>query len=313
MRSTVGRRRNSAGGSKSRSKRGVVFLILSLLLMLLGIGMIAYPITLTIENYIDHARVIREIDEEDAELPKIKANQEIKEAQEYNAALAKSGQYLIGQGASDFMSSGDNSDVAKSPAYMHYLSILDGQNDEVEGYVSVPEYGIDLPIYHGTSESSLSRGAGQLYGTSFPVGGPSTRSVICGHTGVVYAMLFTRLMQMKMGNLFYIDVLGHTLVYKVISIKIILPTDVNAIKIVPGEDLVTLLTCYPYGINTHRLLVTGERVPLNELYHANLADGLLITIWSVAIGLLSFIFLSLLLKRWRYWIRMYHAHDRRKH
>ena len=309
----MGRRRKSASGAKSRSKRGLSFLILSLLLMLVGIGIIAYPLTLTIKNYINHQNVIRELKEENAELPKIQAAQEIKEAQEYNAALAKSGQYLIGQSASDFITSGSTNGVTKSPAYLKYLTILDGQHDEVEGYVSVPEYGINLPIYHGTAESSLSRGAGQLYGTSFPVGGPSTRSVICGHTGVVYAMLFTRLMQMKVGNLFYIDVLGHALAYKVVNIKIILPTDVDAIKIIPGEDLVTLLTCYPYEINTHRLLVTGERVPLGDLYHANLVDGLLIIIWSAAFGVLLFIALCLLVKKWRYWIRMYHAHNRRKH
>ena len=281
--------------------------------MLTGIGITAYPLTLTIKNYIDHEKVINEISEEDKELPKIRANQEIEEAQQYNAALAKSGQYLIGQGASDFISSGSNNNVTKSPAYLKYLSILNGQNDEIEGYVSVPEYGINLPIYHGTAESSLSRGAGQLYGTSFPVGGPSTRSVICGHTGVVYAMLFTRLMQMKIGNFFYIDVLGHALAYKVVNIKIILPSDVDAIKIVPGEDLVTLLTCYPYGINTHRLLVTGERVPLGDLYHANLIDGMFIIIWSAAIALLLFIIFCLMIKRWRHWIRMYHAHNRKKH
>ncbi|MBQ1298924.1 MAG: class C sortase [Aeriscardovia sp.] len=281
--------------------------------MLTGIGITAYPLTLTIKNYIDHEKVINEISEEDKELPKIRANQEIEEAQQYNAALAKSGQYLIGQGASDFISSGSNNNVTKSPAYLKYLSILNGQNDEIEGYVSVPEYGINLPIYHGTAESSLSRGAGQLYGTSFPVGGPSTRSVICGHTGVVYAMLFTRLMQMKIGNFFYIDVLGHALAYKVVNIKIILPSDVDAIKIVPGEDLVTLLTCYPYGINTHRLLVTGERVPLGDLYHANLIDGLFIIIWSAAMALLLFIIFCLIIKRWRQWIRMYHAHNRKKH
>lgn len=279
-----------------------------------GIGIIAYPVTLTIKNYIEHEKVIRELNEEDKEIPIIKANQEIKAAQQYNANLAKSGQYLIGQGASDFMSSGSNNDVEKTPAYLEYLSILSGQNDNgVEGYVSVPEYGINLPIYHGTAESSLSRGAGQLYGTSFPVGGPSTRSVICGHTGVVYAMLFTRLMQMKMGNLFYINVLGHTLAYKVVNIKIILPSDVNAIKIVPGEDLVTLLTCYPYGINTHRLLVTGERVPLGDLYHANLVDGLLIIIWSVAIAIFLFLISCLMIRKWRHWIRMYHARNRHRH
>ena len=126
-------------------------------------------------------------------------------------------------------------------------------------------------------------------------------------------MLFTRLMQMKMGNLFYINVLGHTLAYKVVSIKIILPSDVNAIKIVPGEDLVTLLTCYPYGINTHRLLVTGERVPLGDLYHANLVDGLLIIIWSVAIALFLFLIFCLMIRKWRHWIRMYHARNRHRH
>lgn len=310
----MGRRRKSAGSSKSHSKHGISFLILSLLLMASGIGIIAYPVTLTIKNYIEHEKVIRELNEEDKEIPIIKANQEIKAAQQYNANLAKSGQYLIGQGASDFMSSGSNNDVEKTPAYLEYLSILSGQNDNgVEGYVSVPEYGINLPIYHGTAESSLSRGAGQLYGTSLPVGGPSTRSVICGHTGVVYAMLFTRLMQMKMGNLFYINVLGHTLAYKVVNIKIILPSDVNAIKIVPGEDLVTLLTCYPYGINTHRLLVTGERVPLGDLYHANLVDGLLIIIWSVAIAIFLFLISCLMIRKWRHWIRMYHARNRHRH
>lgn len=310
----MGRRRKSAGNSKSRSKHGISFLILSLLLMFTGVGIISYPLTLTIKNFIAHEKVIRELKEEDRELPKIEADQEIKEAQQYNAALAQSGQYLIGQGASDFISSGSNNGVTKSPAYMKYLSILNGQNDdEIEGYVSVPEYGINLPIYHGTADSSLSRGAGQLYGTSFPVGGPSTRSVICGHTGVVYAMLFTRLMQMKVGNLFYINVLGHSLAYKVVNINIILPSDVNAIKIVPGEDLVTLLTCYPYGINTHRLLVTGERVPLGDLSHANLVDGLLILIWSAAIALILFIIFCLMIKKWRHWIRMYHAHNRRRH
>lgn len=310
----MGRRRKSANSSsKGRSKHGAVFLILSLLLMLAGIAIIAYPLTLTIKNYIDHEEVIRELQKEDAELPKIKAEKEIAAAKAYNAALAKSGQYLIGQGASDFMTSGPTNGVTKSPAYLNYLSILNGQNDEIEGYVSVPEYGINLPIYHGTAEGSLSQGAGQLYGTSFPVGGPSTRSVICGHTGVVYAMLFTRLMQMKVGNLFYINVLGRTLVYKVVNIKIILPTDVDAIKIVPGEDLVTLLTCYPYGINTHRLLVTGERVPLGDLAHTNLTDGLMIIVWSAVIGLLLFLIVSTILKKWRHWIRMYHAHNRRKH
>ena len=121
---------------------------------------------------------------------------------------------------------------------------------------------INLPFYHGTSEEALASGAGHLYGTSLPVGGKSTHSVITGHRGLVEALMFTRLDEVKEGDFFYIEVMGETLGYKVDRISVILPDDTSKLKIVPGEDRVTLMTCTPYGVNTHRLLISGHRVAI---------------------------------------------------
>ena len=126
----------------------------------------------------------------------------------------------------------------------------------------IPEISVDLPIYHGTSESALASGAGHLYGSSLPVGGASTHSVITGHRGLVEAMMFTRLDEMKVDDYFYIDVMGETLGYRVDRIEVIEPDDTSRLKIVEGEDRVTLMTCTPYGVNTHRLLVSGVRAAI---------------------------------------------------
>ena len=130
------------------------------------------------------------------------------------------------------------------------------------GTIKVPKQSINLPIYHGTSEEALASGAGHLYGTSLPVGGKSTHSVITGHRGLVEAMMFTRLDEVKKGDFFYIEVMGETLGYKVDNISVILPDDTSKLRIAPGEDRVTLMTCTPYGVNTHRLLISGHRVSI---------------------------------------------------
>jgi sortase A len=130
------------------------------------------------------------------------------------------------------------------------------------GSVSIPKISVNLPIYHGTSEEALASGAGHLYGTSLPVGGPSTHSVITGHRGLVNALMFTRLDELKIGDSFYVDSMNHTIAYKIDRIKIIEPDDTSSLRIVPGEDRVTLMTCTPYGVNTHRLLVSGVRASM---------------------------------------------------
>ena len=127
------------------------------------------------------------------------------------------------------------------------------------GTIRIPKISVRLPIYHGTSESALASGAGHLYGSSLPVGGKSTHAVLTGHRGLVEAAMFTRLDEMRVGDYFYIEVMGRTLGYQVNRITVIEPNDTSQLKIVPGEDRVTLMTCTPYGVNTHRLLVSATR------------------------------------------------------
>ena len=137
------------------------------------------------------------------------------------------------------------------PAMLQYRSARDLSGTSVRS--------VRLPIYHGTSESALASGAGHLYGSSLPVGGKSTHAVLTGHRGLVEAAMFTRLDEMRVGDYFYIEVMGRTFGYQVDRITVIEPNDTSQLKIVPGEDRVTLMTCTPYGVNTHRLLVSATR------------------------------------------------------
>ena len=128
------------------------------------------------------------------------------------------------------------------------------------GSVEIPKIKVNLPIYHGTSEAVLQRGVGHLEGSSLPIGGPGTHSVLTGHTGLVNARLFTDLTELKTGDLFYLKVLDQTAAYAVDQIQVVEPSNTENLKRVPGEDYCTLVTCTPYGINSHRLLVRGTRV-----------------------------------------------------
>ena len=132
------------------------------------------------------------------------------------------------------------------------------------GYIIIPRLNTTIPIYHGTSESVLQVGVGHMETTSLPVGGESTHAALSGHRGLPTASLFTDLDQMQVGDQFYIKVLGHTLAYQVDQILTVLPDETQPLAIVPGEDYVTLITCTPYGVNSHRLLVRGTRIPYSE-------------------------------------------------
>lgn len=141
----------------------------------------------------------------------------------------------------------------------NYYDLLSYGSDGAIGYISVPKVGINLPIYHGTSDAVLAIGAGHMENTSLPIGGKSTHCVIVGHTGLSYAM-FDGLHNLSDGDEFYITVQNRKLTYRVVEMRKVLPTETNYTEIIPGKDLVTLVTCYPSGVNTHRLLVKGERV-----------------------------------------------------
>lgn len=145
-----------------------------------------------------------------------------------------------------------------------YNNILNVDRSEIMGYVKIPCISVDLPIYHGTSAEVLERGIGHLAASSFPIGGESTHAVLTGHTGLSSAKLFTDLTEMKKGDLFFIHVLDKKLAYRVDRITVVKSEDTRNLQIIDGEDHVTLLTCTPYGVNDHRLLVRGKRTRYHE-------------------------------------------------
>lgn len=152
-------------------------------------------------------------------------------------------------------------DAIPAEGTMSYNDLLNLSGNGIMCFLEIPCIDVDLPVYHGTSEKVLNEGVGHLENTSLPVGGESTHAVLSAHTGLVDKRLFTDLTLLELGDLFYVKVLDETLAYEVDQILVVEPTDLEALSIVPGEDLVTLVTCTPYGINSHRLLVRGHRVP----------------------------------------------------
>ncbi len=202
-----------------------------------------------------------------------------------------------------------DSKVSEDTEYQSLLNARDG----VMGAIRILQLSIDLPIYHGTDEQSLMKGAGHLYGTSLPVGGPSTHSVIAGHRGLVESLMFTRIDEMRKGDYFYLDVMGRTLAYQVDHIWVIDPEDTSKLRVTPDEDRVTLLTCTPYGVNTQRLLVSGIRVPMPGVAPkpSDIHDARVIGLW---IGIGTFILgLAVIAVRWRrrmfFDIRARHANE----
>lgn len=243
----------------------------ALILTALGIGM--FPRVLQYRSARELASTSARSEKRVAGWPYPQADEAFAAAREYNKRLAKSGQPVIGEAkdplaelyddpqnaANNASADGsDNSGDSASAKDTEYQSLLDS-GDGVMGAIRIPKISVNLPVYHGTSELTLASGAGHLYGSSLPVGGKNTHSVITGHRGLVEAAMFTRLDEMRVGDYFYLDVMGRTLGYKVDRITEINPDDTSKLKIVPGEDRVTLMTCTPYGVNTHRLLVSALR------------------------------------------------------
>lgn len=219
---------------------------LILLILLAGFGMLAYP---ALSNYLSNKNgsfAIEAYADGVAAISEEEIQAEWDEAVKYNENLS-------GSPAHDpFL---DGSGMAMQEDYYDVLN----QNDTM-GYVEIPKINVRLSIYHGTSDEALHKGAGHLEGSSLPVGGAHTHTVITGHTGLSSAKMFTDIRELKEGDLFNIHVLNRVLAYRVDQIKIVEPNDTKYLKRVLGEDYATLLTCTPYGVNSHRLLVRGVRV-----------------------------------------------------
>lgn len=181
------------------------------------------------------------------------------QAHAYNRTLYKSNQHAIGA-VMDGRTSEPDFAAKTDKTYWNTLKGPQG----VMGTIRIPRIGVTLPIRHGSDESALANGAGHLYGTSLPVGGKDTHTVITAHRGVPDKELFTRLDEMRKGDVFYLAAAGRTIAYKVVRTDTVDPQDTSQVRIRKGRDLATLLTCTPYGVNTQRLLVTGERVRMPE-------------------------------------------------
>lgn len=232
-----------------KSKTTVMLMVLIPVIFLAGIGLILYPVLGNIIVTFEQYAVNYEYKENLKKLSEEQKQKELEEAEKYN-------EHLSGGVVEDPFEEEEATKPKEDKNYDDTLGI--GENG-VMGEIEIPKINVALPIYHGTSEVVLKKGIGHLEGTSLPIGGVSTHSVLTGHSAVPNAKLFTDLEKMKMNDYFYINQLGKTLAYKVCNIKVVLPNNSEDLAIVPEKDLITLLTCTPYGINSHRLLVTGER------------------------------------------------------
>lgn len=176
-----------------------------------------------------------------------KYEKEYEAAVAYNKEIAESSTKLI-----------TSVETQKSEEYENLLNM---GSDGMMGYIEIPRLNIEVPIYHYSDDAVLEKGIGHVHGSSLPVGGENTHSILTGHRGLPSSKLFTDLDKMEVGDKFYIHILGKDLAYDVISVNVVLPAKTDSLVIEDGKDLITLVTCTPYGVNTHRLLVTGSRIP----------------------------------------------------
>jgi sortase A len=220
--------------------------IILVLIFLVGLSILLYP---TVSNYINQknqSRVVAAYNDTVSNMTEEDYSSYFEKAHAYNEALSTTTDVFY------------NADTVGD--YENTLNLGSG----IMGYITIKKLGVELPIYHGTDDEVLEIAAGHLEGSSFPVGGESTHAVISAHRGLPSAKLFTDLDKMEVGDTFTITVLNEVLTYEVDNISIVLPTEVDQLQIEEGKDLCTLMTCTPYGINTHRLLVRGHRVDTVE-------------------------------------------------
>lgn len=230
--------------------------VILVIILLVGVGIMLYPTVSDYWNSFHQSRVITEYAEQVAQMDESEYDNAIKQAHEYNKRL--------NQGA--------YSPRLDEEAAKDYNSQLDVAGTGVMGYIEIPKIKCTLAIYHGTSDAVLQIGVGHIEGTSLPVGGVGTHCVVSGHRGLPSAKLFTNLDELEEGDVFVMRVLNETLTYEVDQVLIVLPHETEALNVDPDMDYCTLVTCTPYAINTHRLLVRGHRVE-----NAQAAEDIIVT------------------------------------
>ena len=211
--------------------------------------------------------------------------QMLSEAKEYNDMLYQSEGAIV-----DGMDTQLLSDQS-------YQTVLDISGTGTMGSLDIPKINVELPIYHGTEAEALSNGIGHLQGTSLPIGGENVHSVLTGHRGLPSSKLLVRLDEMETGDLFFVRVANETLAYRVSDIQVVKPEETSCLKIQPGKDLVSIVTCTPYGINTHRLVVTGERVAYKKAEYERIKTEIP-SVRELLFTILPFAFIAVSIELW---------------
>ena len=262
-----------------------------LLIFIAGVGVMSYPLVSSVINNIDSRNHVEEYTKTTKQMSSEETLEMLKQAEKYNHSLTNN--VII-------------TDPFDKEAYekigADYEDALNVDGNGLIGYIDIPKINVYLPIYHGTTEDILAKGAGHLQNTSLPIGGESTHSVISAHTAYPGETFFDYLTDMEEGDEFFVHVLDRVLKYEVDSIKVVLPEETDDLRVVKGEDYVTLLTCTPYSVNTHRLLVRGKRVEYDDSKYittgasaASFGDegifflGYKIPYWAAALIIVGFI------------------------
>ena len=238
------------GGDSIRGKRRKIITIsLAVLFFLLALGLTIYPVFSSRYNEAHQSQIHTEYQEAVNALPDTAIPEARAAAQSYNEELWSS-----------IVQYGSYSKDSVTSAMEEYAGLLDLTGTGTMGYVHIPKLAVSLPIYHGTEEETLDRGVGHLIGSSLPIGGGSTHAILTGHSGLASQKMFSDLDKLEIGDTFYLEVLNEFLAYEVDQINTVLPHDTAYLGLEKGKDLCTLVTCTPFGVNTHRLLIRGHRI-----------------------------------------------------
>lgn len=247
-------RRRPAKHANKKTRRRTVGVLAALAFVIVGTLMIAYPFASDYLNRAEQQKVIQTQVDAVNETPAEDLSAYMQAARDYNARLLSGATYVI-----------DPFDAsAQTATNEEYLSCLNLNGDGVMGTLSIPSIGVELSIAHGTEGDEMNHGVGHVTNTSLPVGGASTHSVLAGHTGLPSAVIFDKLDKLQVGDYFVIQVLGEEHAYEVYATEVVLPNDTSGLAVSEGEDLVTLVTCTPYGVNSHRLLVHARRCEIPQ-------------------------------------------------
>ena len=226
----------------------ILLIVSAVLLLIAALGVTAYPMISNLVNEKYQSTILADYTNEIEQMDDSEIKEAKQAAQSYNEQLQPI-RY--------------DPDAIEAAA-VSYDELLDLHGTGLIGYIEIPTIQVKLPIYHGTGEKVLQHGVGHLIGSSLPIGGKGSHAVLTGHSGVAGMRLFSDLDQLQRGDVFYLHVLNETLAYQAIEINTVLPYETELLQAVPDEDLCTLVTCTPYGINTHRLLVRGCRIPCDK-------------------------------------------------